>query len=557
MSGHMSSPSSAGSSASRKSGFLTRLQGEGEALNGEGPASREEQMRDIRSRMSERIEQKELAQADLDQLMQRIEDEHIGHDGKHHVSHEIEMEDPDEQNAQTNAAAPSPSSKSQSSPRVERELSALKKRAKKSVVTTTKELLDMSEVQQGKIPFVDHMAFELVIGFFILMNAVVIGIEVDTDLGTFGIVLQFFFATIWLVEAALKLYCYGACGERGYFCRFANLFDFVLMLLAIGDACLFFIPGLDLSRVTFVRILRLIRIVRFMRLLRMLRELWLLLSGLVSSLSALFWTLSLMAAVIYSFGILFAYLVGQECDSETFQDWDECHEFFATLPLAMYSLFEVMTLELGPVRGMVIRSPLMMLPMAVFIMFSSFGLMNIIMGVIVEKVLEAASANEEKLQKEKELRQKLEIDLLGEIFTQADADDSGKVSQEEFLQICERVDVKELFDDIELPVTRKRMAIRLFEVLDADNLGDLDITSFLERCLQLKTEGKKLTQDMTTLLVDVRHNSRRVARIEATLNKVDAKLDRLDNGQAAIMALLKNFSGDVVTREDTLRTAVM
>ena len=90
------------------------------------------------------------------------------------------------------------------------------------------------------------------------------------------------------------------------------------------------------------------------------------------------------------------------------------------------------------------------------------------MGVIVEQTLEHAHANEEKMQKLKEAQQARELALLREIFIAADADGGGTVSKSEFLNICGRKDVQEMFKILELPVNRPRLATRLFEVLDSN-----------------------------------------------------------------------------------------
>mmetsp|Transcript_44320 Transcript_44320/g.79717 ORF Transcript_44320/g.79717 Transcript_44320/m.79717 type:complete len:167 (-) Transcript_44320:7-507(-) len=155
--------------------------------------------------------------------------------------------------------------------------------------------------------------------------------------------------------------------------------------------------------------------------------------------------------------------------------------------------------------------------------------MNIIMGVMVEKVLEAARFNEEKIAKQKEERQKLELQLLGEIFEQADEDGSGKVSLSEFLEITNRNDVQALFEELELSVSRQRLAMRLFEVLDGQMTGAIDIQEFLAAALRLKREGKMQTSDMTMLLMDVRHTNRRVERVERSLADVNQTMKELKN----------------------------
>ena len=86
--------------------------------------------------------------------------------------------------------------------------------------------------------------------------------------------------------------------------------------------------------------------------------------------------------------------------------------------------------------------------------------------------------NEEK-QKAKEIQQRKDLVLLKDLFEQADRDGGGSVSLEEFLHICKREDVRQMFKDLDLPVSRERLAMRLFEVLDANMLGEIEIEEFL------------------------------------------------------------------------------
>jgi len=403
----------------------------------------------------------------------------------------------------------------------------LKRVTEQTFLQKMKEGMSFEQVREGKMLLVDHPLFESTICCLILLNLLVLGVEADSDLGYVGVALANFFTTAWTLEALCKIYSYG---PKGYFCSWSNLFDFVLALLAITDTWLIpLIAGdnFNTDTLAIVRILRITRIVRLVRIIKMFTELWLLCMGLVNSVAALGWTLVLMSVLIYGFAIVLTLTVGKECTSAVFIDWTNCEAYYGNLPRSMYTLFEIMTLDLSGLRPVVTSSPATILLMMVFITVAAFGLMNIIMGVIVEKVLESSNANEEKLQKERLEKQKMELELLGELFEEADLDGSGKVSLDEFLDACERDDVQALFADVGMPVSRRRLATRLFEVLDADSRGEMDVKTFVSRCFDLKADGKVLTQDMTTLVVDVRHTARRVSRIEADTAKILRSLNVL------------------------------
>jgi len=427
-------------------------------------------------------------------------------------------------------------------------LSQIQNMSNKSMCEKLSEAISsLKDVRTGKTKLVDHPFFEGFIAMMIILNTIMIGIEVDHDLGFAGLVLGYTFATAWVLEAVLKIVAYG---PKGYFCSASNLFDFMLCLTAVLDA--YILPELpgdtNANQFTVLRILRFGRVLRLVRLVKMFRDLWMLCIGLVNSLSALSWTLILMGCTIYGFGVFFAIVVGRDCDG-AYSEWKWCEDYYGSLARSMYTLFEIMTLELSGVRSVITTTPVLMAPMMIFITMASFGLMNIVMGVIVEKVLDAANANTEKLALEQAAQHKMELAWLGAIFKEADVDGSGEVSLEEWLAISEREDVQSLFDHLELPITRKTLATRMFEVLDSDQDGRLSIGDFLERTFSLKQEGKSCCTDMTMMLLDVRSVARRAGNIGRRVDRIekvmDQKLETLISTQQELNQTVSSLRTDV------------
>merc|ERR1719379_114947 len=88
-----------------------------------------------------------------------------------------------------------------------------------------------------------------------------------------------------------------------------------------------------------LRIVRLMKLTRIIRLLRFFKELWLLVASFGSAFKTLAWTFVLLIMVLYIFGILFVKILGKESKDEDIQEW------FGCLPGAMFTLFQIMTLE--------------------------------------------------------------------------------------------------------------------------------------------------------------------------------------------------------------------
>merc|ERR1719316_267405 len=81
--------------------------------------------------------------------------------------------------------------------------------------------------------------------------------------------------------------------------------------------------------------------------------------------------------------------------------WDY-QVYFGTVPASMYTLFQMVTLENwadGVARHVVSNQPMMALFFLVFLLLTTFGLLNLVVGVIVENTLTAAANNEEKIKK--------------------------------------------------------------------------------------------------------------------------------------------------------------
>merc|ERR1719326_482966 len=134
------------------------------------------------------------------------------------------------------------------------------------------------------------------------------------------------------------------------------------------------------------------------------------------------------------------YVVGQECgEGEVYAFFPECDDMFGSMPKSMFTLFQLVTLEswaMAVARPVVYGKPWLISFFVVFLYLTTFGLMNIVMGVIVEQTRKSAEENNEKLLREKHEQQRRELNLMGDIFRSADVDKGGTVSREEFLNSC-------------------------------------------------------------------------------------------------------------------------
>merc|ERR550514_133729 len=101
----------------------------------------------------------------------------------------------------------------------------------------------------------------------------------------------------------------------------------------------------------------------------------------------------------------------------------------------MFTLFQVLTLESwsdGVARYVLVKKPGYAVFFFFFLLITTFGLLNLVVGVIVENTLTAARSNEDKIRKRQEMERKRVLEHLKDIFEVADKDGSGEVTTAEF-----------------------------------------------------------------------------------------------------------------------------
>mmetsp|Transcript_67386 Transcript_67386/g.191245 ORF Transcript_67386/g.191245 Transcript_67386/m.191245 type:complete len:138 (-) Transcript_67386:115-528(-) len=100
------------------------------------------------------------------------------------------------------------------------------------------------------------------------------------------------------------------------------------------------------------------------------------------------------------------------------------------------------------------------------------------------------------------------------IFLEMDADRSGTVSREEVSDFCNHERVQHYLTALGLDVHDTE---RLFELLDVNHDGELDVDEFLDGCLRLKGVARSI--DVYSLIQQSRLLCKRVDDIDLTLKK--------------------------------------
>ena len=206
----------------------------------------------------------------------------------------------------------------------------------------------------------------------IVFNAVILGMETSPSImaaaGPLILALDQACLAIFVVELLFKLV---ALGPR-FFRSGWNIFDFVIVGIAL-------VPGAQgLSVLRALRILRVLRVVSAVPSLRRVVE------GLLTALPGMGSVFLLMSIIFYIGAVMATKLF-----AASFPEW------FGSIGVSLYTLFQVMTLEswsMGIVRPVLEVYPYAWAFFVPFIMVTTFAVVNLIVGLVVNSMQDAHAA---------------------------------------------------------------------------------------------------------------------------------------------------------------------
>lgn len=218
--------------------------------------------------------------------------------------------------------------------------------------------------QMGRM--VESSRFQYSITVLIILNAIILGAETFPAVTkAYGPVLSLvdkFILAIFIVEIAAKFIYRGF----GFFKSGWNVFDFLVVGIALVPAS---------GPFAIVRALRILRVLRLLSIVPQMRNV---VQAFITAIPGMLSIVALILLIFYVSAVLATNLFGTD-----FPAW------FGHIGRSMYSLFQIMTLEswsMGIVRPVMELYPYAWVFFIPFILLTSFAVINLFIGVIVDSM---------------------------------------------------------------------------------------------------------------------------------------------------------------------------
>jgi len=232
----------------------------------------------------------------------------------------------------------------------------------------------------------------------------------------------------------------------------------------------------------------------------------------------------------YAIGVLL--VIGVGSDTRYKRSWPESDVYVGSVSRAMLTVFQMITLENWAgkiVRPIMENDPLLTCMCLLAIALCSFGLLNVIIGVVVERTLVVVKENETNMSSIiQECEQRVLQSMQQEFVELASSSPDGEMDFSQFSQAIRTKSFRVKLKIIGLPLED---AEELFFLLDVDNSQKLSVDEFVAGVQKMK--GPAQGGDMIQLLAFVQRAGRRATELQAQsekfISQATSLLGRLDD----------------------------
>jgi len=218
----------------------------------------------------------------------------------------------------------------------------------------------------------------------ILLNIVEMGVEgqwKESKHPTMALYYDVFnavFSVFYVAEIVI-----GVIDQRlNFFCHGWNIMDSIVTLLGVVNLLIESEAHMGQSAIKMIRLLRLIRLVRVIKIMKSVPALRVVVFGLMKAINGIGWVILLLFLAIFIFSII----ATETIDNDLFEI-----DFFSDTARSAITLLDIAIMaEWGSIIRPIMHSQPMLLPLfLLFLLISSFGMLNVMIGVIVDSTTES------------------------------------------------------------------------------------------------------------------------------------------------------------------------
>lgn len=314
-------------------------------------------------------------------------------------------------------------------------------------------------------------------------------------------------------------------------------FDLLIVWIAVTDNWVLnpLAYASNLYFLSTLRVFRLLRITRLLRLVRFLRPLRVLTACVVHAALCLFWIFVLLFFVIFAFSVVITILVGDDIEVDP-------KRHFRSVGNSMLTLLQVVLhgIEWGPEVYVPLTqgNAAAVVAGSFFLAYVIFGILclsNLITGVFVEQMFDAAKSDDAHQHAEALLRQDSSLRIFRSILFELDTSNDGLLTWDEFRKGFETHPA--FFDDLEVTM---ETAEALYYQLDVYKNDHVSIDDFLFAVIKFKEASK--TIDM--LSVDYQQQ-KALREIYCLAQQCDSDVGQIEECTRSIDSSLVKLSQDI------------
>jgi len=293
-----------------------------------------------------------------------------------------------------------------------------------------------------------------------------------------------------------------------------------------------------------LRIARLLRLLRMVKLVRALQGLYTLVTAFWHALKSMCFICAMMIFGVLMYSIVATNLIGRNSAFDNVRIYDDTvYDRFGTVYRSMYSLFELMTLEGWDqvARPLVEEQPAVVIFVASFIMVFTFGMLNMVVAMVVEKTLEQTRKMGAYQERQLRLQMAKELMQIITVFRDSDVDGNGTLSAEELeAAFANNQSVMENLAEIGVPAED---AMELYKILDWDNSGEITVKEFVEGIAKVQADIPS-TWDAVATHSNVRRLMNDIGKLGDTVTDIESRLNGRDKMlQDVLLAVRSMQSG--------------